>query len=73
MFQCWILQGLQVQVVIPNTKRDEASYKKQNVQEHTQGWLDWSKVHLARNTADAATIDGMKFRKPLSINVSSAR
>ena len=30
----------------------------------THGWLDWSNVHLDRNTADAAITEGRKFKKP---------
>lgn len=30
----------------------------------THGWYDWFIVHLARNTADAAVIEGRKLKKP---------
>lgn len=38
------------------------SSKGEKIQTH--GWLDWSSVHLERNTADAAITEGRKFKKP---------
>lgn len=38
----------------------------------TQGWLDWSSVHLAKKTAEAAIKDGMSLRKLYSTTVNTA-
>jgi len=36
---------------------------KREATSQTHGWFDWSIVHLARKTAEAATTEGRNFKK----------
>jgi len=59
--------------ITKNCFNEVKTFIMRNMSSLTQGWLDWSSVHLAKKTAEAAIRDGRNLRKVYSVRVSSAK